>query len=184
MKRTYLATTNKWKIAVAKKAIEEQFGIKVIPIDLELIEIQDENAVEVVKAAAKQAYEKLEKPVIKTDSGLAIEALNGFPGVYSSYVEKTIGIDGLIKLTKDLKDKTAKIYSVICFFEGKKLKEFYSETKGRIINKKKGKHGYFFDFIFVPNGQTKTLAEFDDSERWKFWKEAYESFARWYLNYQ
>jgi len=182
LKRIYLATANKWKVAVAKKVIEEQFGIRVIPKDLKLTEMQNDDAVEVVRAAVREAYEKLKKPVIKSDSGIAIEALNGFPGPYSNYVERTIGIDGLIKLTKDLKDKTARIYSIVCFFDGKTLKEFVGETKGKIVTRKKGKYGYFFDFIFVPSSQSKVLAEFDDSERWKFWKEPYEKFARWYLN--
>jgi XTP/dITP diphosphohydrolase len=183
LKKVYLATTNKWKVAVAKKIIEEQFGIQVIPVDLKLTEIQNDDAVEVVKAAVIEAYEKLKKPVIKSDSGIAIEALKGFPGPYSNYVERTIGIGGLIKLTSGLNDKTAKIYCIVCFFDGKQLKEFVGETKGRIIDRKKGKHGYFFDFIFVPDGQSKALAEFDDSQRWKFWEEPYEKFARWYLKY-
>jgi len=184
MKKIYLATTNKWKVAVAKRIIEGQFGIQVIPIDLKLTEIQNDDAVEVVKAAVREAYGKLKKPVIKSDSGIAVESLNGFPGPYSSYVERTIGIDGLIRLTKDLEDRTARIYSVVCFSNGKELKEFVGETKGRIINKRKGEHGYFFDFIFVADGQSKALAEFDDFQRWKFWKEAYEKFAKWYLKYQ
>ncbi|MBS3056777.1 MAG: hypothetical protein J4473_05075 [Candidatus Aenigmarchaeota archaeon] len=51
-----------------------------------------------------------------------------------------------------------------------------------IQHKKQGTNGYFFDFIFIPGGYEQVLAEFDDSKRWEFWKDAYESFARWYSN--
>ena len=37
-------------------------------------------------------------PVIKNDSGLIVEALKGFPGPYTSYIEDTITEVGLLKL--------------------------------------------------------------------------------------
>jgi XTP/dITP diphosphohydrolase len=45
-----------------------------------------------------EAFEKCGLPIIVEDAGLFVEALNGFPGPYSSYVYKTIGNEGLLKL--------------------------------------------------------------------------------------
>ena len=46
---------------------------------------------------------------------------------------------------------------------------FISKTFGTISLEKRGEYGWSYDRIFVPNGETKTLAEFNDDERWKFW---------------
>ena len=36
-----------------------------------------------------------------------------------------------------------------------------------------------WDFIFIPEGQTKTFAEFSDEEKWKFWDDSgYLAFAK------
>ena len=32
-----------------------------------------------------------------------------------------------------------------------------------------GTHGYSWDFIFIPEGEEKTLGCFPDEERWNFW---------------
>ena len=37
-----------------------------------------------------------------------------------------------------------------------------------------------WDFIFIPEGQTKTFAEFSDEEKWKFWDDSgYLAFAKY-----
>lgn len=181
MKEIYLATTNKWKVMVAREAIEKKFGIKIIPIDLDLPEIQDSDPIVIAKKSVMEAFEKLKKPVIKCDSGISIKALNGFPGPYSNYVQKTIGVEGILSLMKGVADRSAKIYSVVCFYDGKtEPKVFVSENQGELAEEKRGTNGYFFDFIFIPRGSNKVLAEFDDTERWVFWKEAYEKFGKWY----
>jgi len=40
--------------------------------------------------------------------------------------------------------------------------------------KVRGENGWSYDKIFIPKNQSKTLAEVDDDQRWKFWSnEAY-----------
>jgi XTP/dITP diphosphohydrolase len=135
----------------------------------------------IARASVKEAYQLLGAPVIKCDSGLRIPGLSGFPGPYSSYVQRTLGVDGLLKICDMLKDRSAVIYSVVAFCdECLDPVTFYSEMAGTLLKHKQGKHGYFFDFIFVPVGYSRTMAEFDDTERWQFWKGAYEQFAEWY----
>ncbi|MDD4187709.1 MAG: non-canonical purine NTP pyrophosphatase [Bacilli bacterium] len=49
--------------------------------------------------SAKEASEKLKRCILKNDTGLFIEALGGFPGPYTHYVDEKIGEDGILKLT-------------------------------------------------------------------------------------
>ena len=38
-----------------------------------------------------------------------------------------------------------------------------------IAKEKSGEYGWSWDFIFIPKGQTKTMANFKDEDRWKLW---------------
>lgn len=181
MKEVYLATTNRWKVRIAKEVIENQYGIVVNPVKLNLHEIQHEDPIVIANTSAIDAYNLVKRPVIKCDSGIRIPALNGFPGPFSSYIEKTIGIDGLLKICENLADRSAFIFSVVSFCDERlEPYPFYGEKRGMLLTQKRGSNGYFFDFIFIPDGYDQTLAEFDDNRRWEFWKDAYESFAKWY----
>ena len=90
MKITYV-TGNKAKIESARHALEP-LGFEVDNVKMETPEIQADDVVEVSMYSAKWAAEKLNKPVLKNDSGLFVNGLNGFPGVYTSFVEKSTKI--------------------------------------------------------------------------------------------
>jgi len=177
----YLCTRNRWKIEIARRAIEEKYGILVKPTDVKVSELQHDDPEVIAKVSAKEAYHLLGGPVIKCDSGLRISALGGFPGPYSNYVERTLGVDGLLQVCDTLEDRSASIYSVVAFCDERLSPvSFYGETPGTVVKERRGGNGYFFDFIFVPQGFRRTLAEFDDTKRWEFWKEPYEQFAEWH----
>ena len=89
MKIITYVTGNKAKIASAKQALEP-LGFEIDNVKMETPEIQANDVVEVSKFSAKWAAEKLGKPVLKNDSGLFVNVLKGFPGVYTSFVDETI----------------------------------------------------------------------------------------------
>lgn len=71
-----------------------------------------------------------------------------------------------------MKNRKAHITQVLAFCEyGKKPIIFTAKTEGTISLEKNGEHGWFFDFIFIPKGQTKTLACFPNGERFKLWND-------------
>ena len=86
-------------------------------IRVKAMEIQDENLENIAKASAIDAAKKCGLPVIVEDAGLFIEALNGFPGPYSSYVNKTIGVGGILKLMNNVKDRSAYFLSAVAFYD-------------------------------------------------------------------
>lgn len=169
MKKITYVTGNWAKLESAKKALEP-LGYEIDNIKMETIEIQADDVEEVAKYSAKWASEKLKCDILKNDSGLFIEALNGFPGVYTHYVEDTIGEDGILKLLEGEKNRKAYFKEVLAYSEyGKEPITFVGITKGTIALKKSGRYGWSWDFIFVPEGETKTLGCFPDDERWDFW---------------
>ena len=92
------ATTNKHKLAGAKQALAGT-DINLIAPDKTLpdvpeIQSDDQEAVSVDKAL--KYYKLLKSPLVVMDSGLFIDELNGFPGVYTKYALDTIGIDRIV----------------------------------------------------------------------------------------
>ena len=170
MKKTITYVTGNWAKIDSARQILEPLGYTVEQVKIETPEIQAEDVTEVAKYSAKWACEKLGKPVLKNDSGLFVNCLNGFPGAYTHYVDDTIGEDGLLKLMDKQEDRTAYFKEAIAYCEpGKEPIVFEGITKGIIDKKKSGTYGWSWDFIFIPLGETKTLGCFPDDERWKFW---------------
>ncbi len=164
-------TGNKFKIEMAQKILSP-LGINVIQKKIYCPEIQDDEIEKVSQYSAQYAANELQIPVIKNDSGLIIDALKGFPGPYTSYIENTITEDGILKLMENKNIRTARFVEIISYCEpNKNPVSFISNTVGSISDEKRGNFGWSFDRIFIPKGQNKTLAEYNDDERWKFWSD-------------
>ena len=164
--------------------ILENFGIHVEHVNLRLTEIQSASLEEIAKASATEAADRVGKPVIVEDSGLFIKSLNGFPGPFSSYVQKTIGNKGVLKLMSGMDDREASFKSVVGYCDSKgKASSFTGDVPGKISHRERGEV-WAFDPIFIPDeGGGKTYAEMGTVEknRISHRRRALESFARWYL---
>ena len=177
MKLTYV-TGNQTKINLAKQILEP-LGIRVLPKKIDCPEIQVNTIEEVAMYSSKYASEYLKTSVLKNDSGLIIPALNGFPGPYTAYVEQTITEDGILKLMEGNANREAYFIECLAYTEyGKEPIVFISKTEGIIATDKSGGYGWSYDRIFIPKGQTLTLANFDDDQRIKMWSnEGYTKLA-------
>lgn len=176
-KITYV-TGNWYKIMSAKKILEP-LGIEVNNIKMETTEIQADTVEEVAIHSAKEASEKLKCTVLKNDSGLYVDALGGFPGPYTHYVDETLGEDGLLKLLDGVENRNAHFIEAFAYCEyGKDPIVFKSITKGKIAKEKSGTYGWSWDFIFIPDGYEKTMGNYPDEERCLVWNtDAYHELA-------
>ena len=166
-----LVTGNWAKIAQAKSFLEPE-GYEVDNVKMDTIEIQADSVEEVAAYSAKWASDQLKCNVVKNDTGIMVEALNGFPAAYTHYAADTIGEDGLLKLMKGVENRKACFVQALAFCEyGKEPVVFKSITEGEIARRKSGKYGWAWDFIFIPKGQTKTLGSFKDDVRLKMWND-------------
>lgn len=123
-------------------------------------EIQSESIIEVAEDKVKKAFDIIKNPVIVEDDGLLIDDLNGFPGIYSSFVYKTIGNKGILNLLKDREKakRRARFLSIFSFFDGKIMESFSGETTGYITTKI-SPEGWGFDPIFRPENEDKTYGQ-------------------------
>ena len=114
-------TSNKYKIQSAESVLNRH-GINVEGLDIEVDEIQSDSPKRVIVDKVKKCYQKIRKPLIAMDSGLFIEALGGFPGVYTKFFIEKIGEGGLIKLLEKIKNPKAYVQRMIGYTDGKIVK--------------------------------------------------------------
>lgn len=162
-----IATSNKHKVEEINNILSG-CGYRVEPVNVPKIEVQSASLVEVATFAAATAYHVLHRPVIVEDAGLFVEALNGFPGPYSAYVYKTIGISGLLRLLEGESNRKAVFRSVIALAHRGGVEIFTGETRGAISLEPRGSQGFGFDPVFVPLGETRTFAEMSIEEKNRF----------------
>lgn len=105
-------TTNEGKIRSARRCLEP-LGIAVHGRSDALHEIQADNIELIARHKAAQAYARAGRPVIVEDSGLFIDALNGFPGPYVKAVMATIGPPGLLRLLDGYQRRSCTLTSAL-----------------------------------------------------------------------
>ena len=156
MKTLYFVTSNDNKFEEAQMALP---GINLERIDIDIDEIQSDDIVQIAKAKAQAAYLSCGKPVLVEDSGFYIDALGGFPGPLVKFVEKAMGMDGILRLLGDDKNRAAQARAVVVYYDGEETLIGVGELEGIISHTIKGDSGFFFDYFFIPNGYKKTCAE-------------------------
>jgi XTP/dITP diphosphohydrolase len=188
MTNLIMVTHNKRKIAEANE-IAQAYGIEVqMPQGgTEKLEIQSDSLQEVSKFSALEAYKTIQKPLVVDDSGLFVNSLHGFPGVYSASVLATIGNQGVLRLMEQVEDRKAHFECCITFYDGKNIRQFTEKVEGDITFNEKGDKGFGFDPIFAPDTyKGRSFGEFEIAEKNKISHrgKAFESFFKWYSNEQ
>lgn len=132
----------------------------------------EENA----RKKAEQVMQDFGYICLGEDTGLEVDILNGYPGVYSARYAggKATYQQNVEKLLYELKDipyqkRTARFRCVcaLAFPVQFKIpiKVFEGVCEGRIIDKPKGRAGFGYDPIFIPHGYNQTFAELSSEEK-------------------
>ena len=167
MKKIYFITGNKGKVLEAEKKFST-VDIEIVQKNICYPELQADKLEDVAGFGVKYIQKRFKEPFILEDAGLFINALNGFPGVYSAYIFHSIGCNGILKLLNGLDTKKRKACFRSVFAYGRaneKPKFFIGECLGKISNYKLGDHGFGYDPIFIPNGDTRTFAQMETNEK-------------------
>jgi XTP/dITP diphosphohydrolase len=168
-----IASKNLGKIAEFKRILGE-VGISIIT-DIEFPDVDEsgstfeENAL--LKAHAISRYTNL--PALADDSGLAVDYLDGAPGIFSARWSGVHGDDGanIKRLLEDLngvalEHRGAKFVAVLALVrpDGEELL-VRGELRGKIRNQPVGVNGFGYDPIFEPENSNRTLGEMSAAEK-------------------
>ena len=172
-------TSNSGKVREAVEYLRP-LGVKVVQRNFPYPEIQADDLEEVARYGVEWLKERVEGQFFIEDSGLFVDALKGFPGVYSAYVYRTLGYLGILKLMRGIKERDAEFKSVIAYWDGE-LHIFKGEVRGQITEEPRGTGGFGFDPIFKPHGFSETFAEMsvEDKNRISHRGRALRRFHEW-----
>ena len=170
-KQVIMASGNKGKIKEAQEILEdfEIIPMNEIGIDIDVEEDQDTFEGNARKKAETIAKSLNGKMCLADDSGIQIEYLDGFPGVYTKRWHK--GTDrerneALIEKLKGVPHEKRKItfITAMALSDGEKTITVVADIQGYVAEIPRGENGFGFDDIFeLEDG--RTLAEISDKEK-------------------
>ena len=169
------ATNNLNKVKEVKAALMDGLEIQTLEeagIHIEIPEPHDtleENASEKSSVINRLTNQNC----FSEDTGLEVAALNGEPGVRSARyageeADNGKNIELLLHKMKGRAQREAQFKTVISLRLGGKEYQFTGICKGRICEDPKGKGGFGYDSIFIPEGDERTFAEMNMDEKTKY----------------
>jgi XTP/dITP diphosphohydrolase len=98
------------------------------------------------------------------DSGIFLDGLGGFPGVYSAYAYRTLGLDGILKLMRG-RPRGAEFRTVAGVRHRGATWWVAGSVRGTVPLRARGRGGFGYDPIFIPDGERRTFAEMAPEEK-------------------
>ncbi|MBE1501416.1 XTP/dITP diphosphohydrolase [Amycolatopsis lexingtonensis] len=179
MTKLLLATRNAKKLGELRRILEaegisgiEVLGLADVPSFPEAPETAPDfegNAV----AKARDAVAATGLPAIADDSGLAVDALNGMPGVLSArwsgkHGDDEANLDLVLGQLGDVPDERRGAQFVcaaaLVLASGEET-VVRGEWRGSLIRARRGTNGFGYDPIFQPDGESRTSAEMEPAEK-------------------
>ena len=173
-KQIVLATHNIGKVK-EMQTILAPFGVTVLSADDLKLSEPEENGktfIENARIKAVSAAKEANMPALADDSGLCVHALDNRPGIYSArYNEpkKNGFMYAMERLNAELgntKDRSAHFScAVVIAWPDGDTEEFEGRVDGRLCWPAKGKNGFGYDPMFVPDGFDLSFAELPAEEK-------------------
>ena len=177
MRQVFLASRN------AKKLVEmRRILVDYVP-DVEVLGLDDVAPYDEVPESgatfadnalikAREGHRHTGLPTVADDSGLAVDALNGMPGVLSARWAGSHGDDEanlrlVLDQVGDVPDERLGAAFVCAVAYVDDAGEILTEGRmpGHLVREPRGDNGFGYDPIFVADGHTRTSAELDVEEK-------------------
>lgn len=159
-------------------ALLADLDVNVVPQSEYNVSAADETGLTFVENAlikARHAARASGLPALADDSGIAVDALNGAPGIYSARYAgaNASDLDNLNKLIKAVRQlpahaRGARYHCVIVFLQhaGDPMPVIASGTwEGRLIDEPCGDGGFGYDPVFYLDSHQCTAAELDPADK-------------------
>ncbi len=156
----FFITGNKNKFEEVKAILDD-----VEQLDIDLPEVQDIDAKNVIRAKLLEALKHKDGEFIVEDTSLHLDCLKGLPGPLIKWFLKTIGNEGLTNLAEKLGDSKAEAKTIIGYAKNRNEIEFFEGTIPGKVVAQTGASGFGWDPIFQPNDFDKTFAEMSAEEK-------------------
>lgn len=149
----YFITGNENKLKEARQILGN-----VESLEIDLPEIQSLDPKEVIEAKLREAKKYHQGPLFCEDVSLSLDCLNGLPGTLVKWFLKSLGPEGIVKITNQYNNPKATVKAFIGYYCDEKVHFFEGQVNGNIVSPK-AESSFGFDPIFQPEGHDKTFAE-------------------------
>lgn len=140
-------------------------------VALDLPEIQSLDLVEVLRAKGEEAHRRLGRPVVVDETALDIDAFHGFPGPLVKWMLESLGAEGmaaaaLAAAEREGRSVGATARCAALYFDGAGT-ELMGEgaEHGTLVLPGRGEHGFGWDPVFLPAGESRTYGELAGEEK-------------------
>lgn len=180
MNKVLLATRNRKKLVELQRILDGALGThRIALIGLDDVEAYPElpetglTFGENALIKAREGCRRTGLPTVADDSGLAVEALNGMPGVFSARWAGRHGDDNanlqlVLDQIADLPDEhrgASFVCTVALVLPGGKEHLVDGRQPGQLLREPRGDGGFGYDPIFRGDGQDRTNAELTPTEK-------------------
>ena len=172
--RLLLATANKKKLIELQRILDTSLGTSRVEL-AGLADFEDypdvpetgltfgENAL----IKAREGVKRTGLPTVADDSGLAVDALNGMPGVFSArwsgrHGDDAANLELVLAQISDVADEHrggAFVCAAALVLPNGREHLVEGRQTGRILRQRRGEGGFGYDPIFLGDGQSQTNAE-------------------------
>jgi len=161
--KIYFVTTSKFKAREVGDFLntfnaKSPIKIEISVVDRKTKEILNADIDYIVRNKALEAYEYLANRCVVEHSGLFIDALPNLPGAVGQIIWEAVGDQMCGFVGKGVKrDATAR--SFIGYCDGRRVRVYCGETRGRVAERARGNYNCNWDPIFIPEGSKLTYGE-------------------------
>lgn len=168
--RIVLATHNAHKVAELRAILGPALGAH------ELVAYDGPEPVEdgdsfianaLIKARAAHAHSGI--PALADDSGIAVDALGGAPGIHSAYYSgsRDSGANtlALLRALDGVSDRAAAYVCAAVFVDGEHEIALERRWPGRVLQAADGEQGFGYDPIFQPDGSPVSAARLTPQQK-------------------
>ncbi len=170
--RIVFATNNENKLREIRNILGNSFSLLSLR-DLNITDDIPEDELTLEGNAHQKAHhihKLVNMNVFADDTGLEIEALNGLPGVNSARFagdnkDSDANIDKALQMMGKTSNRKARFRTVIALILDDREYIFEGTVSGEIISERRGKEGFGYDPVFIPQGHNLTFAEMSLEEK-------------------
>jgi XTP/dITP diphosphohydrolase len=175
-----LATRNRKKLAELQRILDAALGAAPVELvmldDVPTYEEVPETGLTFAENALLKAREGVKHtglPTVADDSGLAVDALGGMPGVFSArwsgrHGDDDANLDLLLAQVGDVPDEhrgAAFVCAAALVLPGGREHLVDGAQRGRLLRARRGTGGFGYDPVFLGDGQTRSNAELTAQEK-------------------
>ena len=167
-----VATGNPGKLSELKDYLQGlDWKLALKPADIE-VEETGKTFIENARLKASEVAIATQRWAIADDSGLAVMALNGAPGIYSARYGSS-DAERISRVLSELGNETDRRAEFVCAIalarpDGSIALETEGRCPGTILTEGQGAGGFGYDPIFYVNAQGKTFAEMSNAEKERY----------------